>query len=60
MEIEKVEKLVTNLPDKTVFRKTLGNGRKNIIMKLLATERRRNYLILEPDNHTTMLFTENL
>ena len=60
MEIEKVEKHVTNLPDKTVFRKTMENVRKNRIMKLLTTERRINYLILEPNYHTTMFFTENL
>ena len=29
MEIEKVKKHVTNLPDKTVFRKTMENVRKN-------------------------------
>ena len=60
MEIEKVEKHVTNLPDKTVFRKTMENLRKNRTMKLLTTERRINYLILEPNYHTTMFFTENL
>ena len=60
MEIEKVKKLVTNLPDKTVFRKTMENVRKNRIMKLLTTERRRNHLILEPNYHTTMFFTKNL
>ena len=29
-------------------------------IKLVTTERRRNYLVLEPDFHTTNFFTENL
>ena len=35
-------------------------GEKNRDIKLLTTERRRNYLVSEPNSHTTMFFTENL
>ena len=38
-----------------VFRKTVGNVRK-----FVTTERRRNYLVSEPNYHTTKFFTENL
>ena len=38
-----------------VFRKTMENVRK-----LVTTERRRNYLVSEPNYHTTKFFTENL
>ena len=30
------------------------------IIKLVTTERRRNYLVSEPSFHTTRFFTENL
>ena len=29
-------------------------------IKLVTTERRRNYLVLEPNYHTTKFFKENL
>ena len=41
-----------------VFGKTMENVRKNRNMKLVTTERRRNYLVSEPNYHTTE--TENL
>ena len=41
------------------FRKTMKNVRKHRD-KLVTTERRRNYLVSEPNYHTTKLFTENL
>ena len=44
----------------TVFEKTKENVRKHRDIKLVATERRRNYLVLEPNYLTTKLFTENL
>ena len=34
--------------------------RKHRDIKLVTTERRRNYLVLEPNFHTTKFFTENL
>ena len=38
-----------------VFGKTMENVRK-----LFTTERRRNYLVSEPDFHTTKFFTEKV
>ena len=43
-----------------VFGKTMENVRKNRDIKLVTTERRGNYLISEPNDHTTKFFTENL
>ena len=43
-----------------VFGKTMENVRKYRDMKLVTTERRRNYLVSEPNYHTTNFFTENL
>ena len=43
-----------------VFGRTMKNVRKNRDIKLLTTERRRNYLVSEPNSHTTMFITENL
>ena len=40
--------------------KTIENVRKYWDFKLLATEIRRNYLVSEPNYHTTNFFTENL
>ena len=34
--------------------------RKNRDIKLVTTERRRNYLVSKPNYHTTNFFTENL
>ena len=43
-----------------VFGKDMENVRKNRDIKLVTTERRRNYLLTEPNNHTTEFFTEQL
>ena len=43
-----------------VFGKTVENVWKYRESKFLTTERRRNYLVLEPNYHTTKFFTENL
>ena len=43
-----------------VFGKTMENVRKNRDIKLVATERRRNYLVIEPNYYTAKLFTKNL
>ena len=40
--------------------KTMGNLRKHLDIKLVATEVRTNYLVLEPNYHTTNFFSENL
>ena len=42
------------------FGKTMENLRKHRNIKLVTTERRRNYLVSEPNYHTTKFFTENL
>ena len=38
----------------------MENVRKNRDIKLVTTDRRRNYWVLESDDETTKLFTENL
>ena len=43
-----------------VFGKTMENVRKHRNIKLVTTERRRNYLVSEPNYYTTKFFTENL
>ena len=43
-----------------VFGKTMENVRKHRNIKLVTTERRINYLVSEPNYHTTKFFTENL
>ena len=41
-----------------VFEKTMENMRKHRDFKLATTERRRNYLVSEPNYHTTKFYTE--
>ena len=43
-----------------VFGKTMKNVRQHRNIKLVTTERRRNYLVSEPNYHTANFFTENL
>ena len=43
-----------------VFGKSMENVRKHGDIKFITTERRRNYLISEPNDHTTKFFTEYL
>ena len=43
-----------------VFGKTIENVRKHRDIKLVKTERRINYLVSEPNYHTTKFFTENV
>ena len=38
----------------------MENLRKHRDTKLVITERRRNYLVSEPNYHTTKFFTENI
>ena len=40
--------------------KTMENVRKKRGIKLVTTERIRNYLVSEPNFHNTKFFTENL
>ena len=43
-----------------VFGKTMENVRKHRDIKLVTTDRRRNYLASEPNYNTTKFFTGNL
>ena len=54
------EKDFIKLMDNAVFGKTMENVRKHREIKLVTTERRRNYLVSESNYHTTKLFKENL
>ena len=38
----------------------MENARKHRDIKLVTTERKRNYLVSEPNYHTTKFFTEHL
>ena len=46
--------------NKVIFGETMENIRKHREIKLVTTERRRSYLLSEPNYHTTKFFTENL
>ena len=48
------------LMNNAVFGKAMENVRKHRDIKLVTTERRRNYLVSEPNYHTTKFITENL
>ena len=39
-----------------VFGKAMENARKHRDIKLVTTKRRRNYLVSEPNYHTTKFF----
>ena len=54
------EKDFLKLMNNEVFGKTMENVRKHRDIKLVTTKRRRNYLVPEPNYHTTKIFTENL
>ena len=56
----KFEKDFSKLMNNTVFRKTMENVRKHRDIKLVTKEKRRDYLVSEPNYHTTKFFTENL
>ena len=44
----------------SVFGKSMKNIRKPRDIKLVTTERRRNYLLSEPTFHSKKFFTEHL
>ena len=44
----------------SVSEKTMEKVRKHRDIQLVTTEKRRNYLISEPDYHSTKFFTESL
>ena len=54
------EKDFLKLINNVVFGKTMENMRKHRDTKFLTIERRRNYLMSEPNYHTTKFFTEHL
>ena len=54
------EKDFSKLMNNAVFVKTMEKVRKQRDIKLVTTETRRNYLVSEPNYHTTKFFTENL
>ena len=43
----------------SVFGKTMENVRKHRDINVVTTEKRRNYLVLEPNYHTTKFFFDN-
>ena len=49
-----------SLMNNAVFGKTMENVRKHRNIKLVTTEKRRNYLVSEPNHHTKTFFRENL
>ena len=54
------EKDFFKLMNDAAFGESMEIKRKFRDIKLVKTERRRNYLVLEPNYHTTNFFTENL
>ena len=44
----------------SVFNKTMKNVRKHRYIKLVTTEKRRNYFVSENNYHKTIFFPENL
>ena len=54
------EKDFFKLMNNAVFGKTMENVRKHRDIKLVATDKRRNQLVSEPNYHTTKWFSKNL
>ena len=54
------EKDLFKLMNTAVFGLAMENLRKHRDVKLTTTERRRDYLVSEPNYHTANFFTENL
>ena len=54
------EKDFLKLMNNTVFQKTMEIVRKHRDIKLVTTERRKNYLMSEANYHTTKFFTRKL
>ena len=54
------EKCFFELMNKTVFGKAMKNVTKHRDIKLIIINKRRNYLVSEPNCHTRKWFSENL
>ena len=54
-----LEKTFFKLMNNSVFEKAMENVRKPRDIKLVTTERRRNYLMSEPYYHIKKFFTEH-
>ena len=54
------EKDFSKLMNNGVFGTTIENWRKLRDMKLVTNEKKRNYLVSEPNYHRTIFFSENL
>ena len=52
------EKDFFKMMNNRVFGKTVENMRKHRYIKLLTTEKRKNYVVSEPNYYTTKFFTE--
>ena len=59
-ETNDFEKDFFKLMNNAVFGKTMENVRIHRNIKPVTTERRRNYLVKEPNYHNTKFFTEKL
>ena len=51
-----LKKIFFKLRNNNIFGKTIENVRKHRDIQLATTERRRNYLVSEPNYHTTKFF----
>ena len=52
-----LKKIFLKLINNVVFGKTKENVRKHRYIKVFTTERRRNYLVSEPNYHSTKFIT---
>ena len=55
-----LKKDLLKLINSALFGRTMENVRKHRNIKLVTTERRRNYLVSEPNYQNTVLFTDIL
>ena len=55
-----LKKIFWKLMNNAVFGKAMENVRKHREIKIVSTNRRRNFLVSEPNSQTTKFFTQNL
>ena len=55
-----LKKIFFKLMNNPIFGKTMKNVREHRDITLINTKTRRNYLVSEPDCHTTKFFTEHV